>query len=145
MKRIAFRNGGTIFRPAFLALGTAINALDRPVVLALTATATEPVIKDIAKQLDIPDMRVINTGIYRPNLHYRVIQVTNEEEKHLEAFVACSRRLDTASFMRQPSRRWTNYIKRCARRENRSRSITGNLGARNAHAIKRTSCKAIAG
>lgn len=75
---------GHDFRPAFLALGTAINALDRPVVLALTATATEPVIKDIAKQLDIPDMRVINTGIYRPNLHYRVIQITNEEEKRLE-------------------------------------------------------------
>jgi ATP-dependent DNA helicase RecQ len=76
---------GHDFRPAFLELGAAINALHHPTVLALTATATDAVSKDIAQQLGIPDMRVINTGIYRPNLHYRVIQVTNEQEKLLEA------------------------------------------------------------
>jgi ATP-dependent DNA helicase RecQ len=76
---------GHDFRPAFLELGKAIEVLDHPTVLALTATATEAVIADIGKQLGIPDMRVINTGIYRPNLHYRVIQVTNEKEKFLRA------------------------------------------------------------
>jgi ATP-dependent DNA helicase RecQ len=30
-------------------------------------------------------MNVINTGVYRPNLHYRVVQVTNPEEKLQEA------------------------------------------------------------
>jgi ATP-dependent DNA helicase RecQ len=75
---------GHDFRPAFLELGKAIEALNHPTVLALTATATESVIADIGKQLGISDMRVINNGIYRPNLHYRVIQVTNEKEKFLE-------------------------------------------------------------
>jgi ATP-dependent DNA helicase RecQ len=54
-------------------------------VLALTATATDEVIDDIGRQLNRPRMNVINTGIYRPNLHYRVVQVTNPDEKLEEA------------------------------------------------------------
>jgi ATP-dependent DNA helicase RecQ len=59
----------------------AIEALGRPPVLALTATATEEVVEDIGRQLNRPRMNVINTGVYRPNLQYSVIQVTNPEEK----------------------------------------------------------------
>lgn len=72
---------GHDFRPAYLQLGAAIQALGSPAVLALTATATEEVIEDIGKQLNLPDLRVINTGIYRSNLHYRVIPATDEAEK----------------------------------------------------------------
>jgi ATP-dependent DNA helicase RecQ len=76
---------GHDFRPAYLALGAAIDALGRPPVLALTATATESVINDIGKQLGIADMRVINTGIYRSNLRYSVIHATSEDEKIAQA------------------------------------------------------------
>ncbi|ALK98333.1 ATP-dependent DNA helicase RecQ [Massilia sp. WF1] len=72
---------GHDFRPAYLEMAGAIEALGRPPVLALTATATEDVIDDIGRQLSRPRMNVINTGVYRPNLHYRVLQVTNPEEK----------------------------------------------------------------
>lgn len=72
---------GHDFRPAYLQLGAAIEALGHPTVLALTATATEVVIEDIRKQLGLPEMQIINTGIYRPNLHYRVIAATDEAEK----------------------------------------------------------------
>lgn len=72
---------GHDFRPAYLQLGAAIAALGHPTVLALTATATDAVIEDIGKQLALADMRVINTGIYRPNLHYRVVTATDESEK----------------------------------------------------------------
>jgi ATP-dependent DNA helicase RecQ len=75
---------GHDFRPAYLNLGAVIDALGRPRVLALTATATEAVIEDIAKQLALPDMRVVNTGIYRANLHYRVLAATDESEKLTE-------------------------------------------------------------
>jgi ATP-dependent DNA helicase RecQ len=64
-----------------LELEDAIKKLGMPPVLALTATATEEVIQDIVRQLSIPDMHIIHTGIYRPNLHYGVVRVTNEEEK----------------------------------------------------------------
>jgi ATP-dependent DNA helicase RecQ len=76
---------GHDFRPAYLEMAGAIEALGRPPVLALTATATEDVVDDIGRQLGRPRMNVINTGVYRPNLHYRVLQVTNPEEKLREA------------------------------------------------------------
>jgi ATP-dependent DNA helicase RecQ len=80
---------GHDFRPAYLEMAGAIGALGRPPVLALTATATEDVVEDIGRQLigqtRRPRMNVINTGIYRPNLQYRVVQVTNPDEKLQEA------------------------------------------------------------
>ena len=76
---------GHDFRPAYVELAAAIAALDRPPILALTATATPEVIGDIGRQLGAPKMNVVNTGIYRPNLQYRVIQTTNLDEKSAEA------------------------------------------------------------
>ena len=73
---------GHDFRPAYLSLGAAIKTLGSPPVLALTATATPEVTEDIEKQLDLGKLRVINTGIHRPNLQYEVQRVTNEREKH---------------------------------------------------------------
>jgi ATP-dependent DNA helicase RecQ len=72
---------GHDFRPAYLEIGATLQALGRPTVLALTATATEDVVEDIGRQLGRPRLSVVNTGIYRPNLHYRVLQVTNPDEK----------------------------------------------------------------
>jgi ATP-dependent DNA helicase RecQ len=73
---------GHDFRPAFLEIGAALKALGNPQVLALTATATDDVIADIRVQLGRAKLRVVNTGIYRPNLQYRVKQVTNPNEKN---------------------------------------------------------------
>jgi ATP-dependent DNA helicase RecQ len=50
-------------------------------VLALTATAPPPVIDDIVRQLGVPKLHIINTGTFRPNLHYEVLQADDEEEK----------------------------------------------------------------
>jgi ATP-dependent DNA helicase RecQ len=75
---------GHDFRPAYLSLGAAVKTLSSPPVLALTATATPEVTADIEKQLDIGKLRVIRTGIYRSNLHFKVKRVTNEREKHEE-------------------------------------------------------------
>ena len=72
---------GHDFRPAYAGLGRALRALGNPTLLALTATATPDVIEDIARQLGRHGMRVLNTGVYRPNLYFEVVQVTNENEK----------------------------------------------------------------
>jgi ATP-dependent DNA helicase RecQ len=72
---------GHDFRPAFSGLGKALRALGNPTLLALTATATPDVIEDIARQLGRPRMRVLNAGVYRPNLYFEVLQVTNATEK----------------------------------------------------------------
>ncbi len=55
--------------------------LGRPTVLALTATATDEVARDIAQQLGIAESGVVNTGAWRPNLELRVENVTREEDK----------------------------------------------------------------
>ncbi|WP_432377612.1 RecQ family ATP-dependent DNA helicase [Duganella sp. P38] len=73
---------GHDFRPAYLEIGAVLETLGKPQVLALTATATDDVIADIRVQLGRPKLRVVNTGIYRPNLQYRVRQVTNPQEKN---------------------------------------------------------------
>lgn len=75
---------GHDFRPAYLSLGAGVKTLRCPPVLALTATATPEVTADIEKQLDLGKLRVVKTGIYRPNLHFLVKRLTNEREKHEE-------------------------------------------------------------
>ncbi len=72
---------GHDFRPAYLEIGAAIEALGHPTVLALTATATAEVVDDIRHQLNMPLLEVVNTGMYRPNLELQVKQVTSDAEK----------------------------------------------------------------
>jgi ATP-dependent DNA helicase RecQ len=72
---------GHDFRPAYLSLGAAVKTLGAPPILALTATATAEVTADIEKQLDLGKLRVVKTGIYRPNLHFDVKRVTSDREK----------------------------------------------------------------
>jgi ATP-dependent DNA helicase RecQ len=72
---------GHDFRPAFLGLGAAKRALGSPVVLALTATATQRVIDDVVQQLELDEPDVVNLGVYRENLHYSVHHTAKESAK----------------------------------------------------------------
>ena len=72
---------GHDFRPSFLKLRDAIAALGRPRVLALTATATEAVIKDIVTRLGIEGAEIVNTGVHRANLWFGVARTPSEAEK----------------------------------------------------------------
>jgi ATP-dependent DNA helicase RecQ len=72
---------GHDFRPSYLEIGRAIRTLGSPPVLALTATAPPAVVDDIRRQLDLPDLNVVNTGTYRSNLKYEVISVEHDDDK----------------------------------------------------------------
>lgn len=72
---------GHDFRPAYLNLGRVIQALGKPTVLALTATATPAVREDILIQLGIPDVKPIVRGFDRPNLIYSVRRAESEAGK----------------------------------------------------------------
>ncbi len=76
---------GHDFRPAYLGLGDAAQALGGPPILALTATATQRVIDDLREQLHISDLNVVQAGLYRPNLFFAVRPVDSETEKEREA------------------------------------------------------------
>src|SRR5215469_3685317 len=72
---------GHDFRPAYLGLGYAREALGNPPVLALTATATEHVAAEILERLGTKDALVINTGSERPNLFLAVHPTVNLDAK----------------------------------------------------------------
>ncbi|HEX6794195.1 MAG TPA: ATP-dependent DNA helicase RecQ [Casimicrobiaceae bacterium] len=72
---------GHDFRPSYLELGAALKALGDPPVLALTATATDDVIRDIGKQLGRSSIELVQTAMYRENLHYRVVHTTSDDER----------------------------------------------------------------
>ena len=77
---------GHDFRPAYLEIRDSIAAIGggrrkRPRILALTATAPEQTLAAICADLGLAEPRVINTGIYRPNLEYTVLRTVNEVQK----------------------------------------------------------------
>src|SRR4051794_28126411 len=72
---------GHDFRPSYLHLRAAIEALGNPRVLALTATATPDVVDDIRRQLGREDMVIFDIGVYRENLRFEVIPAPTEEAK----------------------------------------------------------------
>lgn len=72
---------GHDFRPAYLGLGYAREALGNPPVLALTATATEQVAEEILERLNARDPVVVNTGSERTNLFLAVYPTVNLDAK----------------------------------------------------------------
>src|SRR5205807_4996093 len=58
---------GHSFRPDYLRLGSVIEELGHPTVLALTATANEAVRSEILSRLDMRDPKVFVHGFDRPN------------------------------------------------------------------------------
>ena len=72
---------GHDFRPDYLTLGSVVKRLGRPPILALTATATHEVRKDIARQLDMHEPHETITGFARPNLRFDVLRTVNNAEK----------------------------------------------------------------
>ncbi|MDZ7263557.1 MAG: RecQ family ATP-dependent DNA helicase [candidate division KSB1 bacterium] len=74
---------GHDFRPDYLALDTAIDALGRPQVAAFTATATAEVRADIKRALARPQFREFVYSIGRANLEFFVFPISGEEDKLL--------------------------------------------------------------
>ncbi len=63
---------GHDFRPDYLQLGAFAERLGRPTILALTATASPPVRREIVERLGMEDPAQVIRGFDRPNLHFAV-------------------------------------------------------------------------
>ena len=72
---------GHDFRPAYMGLRYARAELGNPPVLALTATATDEVMKDILRDLDAMDAKVVSAGSERTNLFFAVHPTVNNDAK----------------------------------------------------------------
>jgi len=77
---------GHDFRPDYLKLGQAIEALGHPVTLALTATAAPPVRIEIAERLAMREPYVLVSGFNRPNIRLGARRFESPESKR-EALV----------------------------------------------------------
>jgi len=72
---------GHDFRPDYARLGFFRRLLGHPPTLALTATATDRVRRDIIEQLALSEPKTFITGFARPNLFYEVQSPAREREK----------------------------------------------------------------
>ncbi|XP_068647955.1 ATP-dependent DNA helicase Q-like 1 isoform X1 [Aristolochia californica] len=74
---------GHDFRPDYRGLGCLKQNFPRVPIMALTATATQHVQKDILNALRIPHALVLETSFDRPNLKYEVIGKNKDSLKQL--------------------------------------------------------------
>ena len=72
---------GHDFRPDYLRVGPAIEALGHPPVLALTATAAPPVRDEILEVLGMRDPEIVVRGFDRPNIRLEVVRHERAEHK----------------------------------------------------------------
>ncbi len=72
---------GHDFRPSYRRVREIRQKLGSPPTLALTATATPEVRRDIARVLALRDPEVVLTGFDRPNLRWHVVRTKNDAEK----------------------------------------------------------------
>ena len=111
---------GHDFRPDYLRLGRARRELGYPQTIALTATATEAVRRDILQTLELRNPAVIISGFARDNLDFRITPCGSHREKYerIEKVVAkwktgiiyCSTRKSVMRVFEEISRRRINAV-----------------------------------
>ncbi len=72
---------GHDFRPSYRRVREIHARLGKPTTLALTATATPEVRRDIARVLGLRNPELVLTGFDRPNLRWHVVRTKNDAEK----------------------------------------------------------------
>ncbi len=95
---------GHDFRPDYLRLGLAREALGHPQTVALTATATAPVREDILRTLELQDPATIIHGFARDNLDF--------------AITHCEGRRAKFDRLRELIKKWRKGIIYCSTRKN---------------------------
>ena len=111
---------GHDFRPDYARLGKFRKMLGCPPTIALTATATDAVRRDIIEQLDLAEPRTFITGFARPNLRYEVLAPRSNRDK--------TRTL--VDFLRETPGSGIIYVATRKRTEEIAGQLAGELGRR---------------
>lgn len=69
---------GHDFRPAYLKIGSLRQSFPKTPIIALTASATERVQKDITQLLGLREPTIFKQSFVRPNLSYRVVHTADK-------------------------------------------------------------------
>lgn len=78
---------GHDFRPEYRSIRPTVERIGQAPIIALTATATAKVQKDIQKNLGMLDATTFTSSFNRPNLYYEVRQKTDDVDKDLVRYI----------------------------------------------------------
>ncbi|QJR35008.1 RecQ family ATP-dependent DNA helicase [Gemmatimonas groenlandica] len=95
---------GHDFRPSYRRIGLIRERLGTPQTVALTATATPDVRRDIVRQLALRDVEVVVAGFDRTNLTYYVTPVRTQPDKD-RAAIRLLRTFDAPAIVYAPTRK----------------------------------------
>ena len=118
---------GHDFRPDYARLGNFRRLLGNPTTIALTATATDAVRRDIVEQLRLREPRTFITGFARPNLHYEV-QYPRTERQKAEALTRFLRETPGAGIIYASTRKKTEEAAAMIAQEVRRPSVAYHAG-----------------
>lgn len=103
---------GYDFRPSYLRIRDLREFLPGIPVLALTATATPDVVKDIQKQLIFKKENILRTSFFRSNLHY----IVREREDKMQYLLQSIKKADGSGIVyvrsRKSTREVTDFLKK---------------------------------
>lgn len=102
---------GQDFRPSYLKLAAVRREIGNPQTVALTATATPGVRRDIARLLELRNPEVVVGGFDRPNLTFRVENVDSDATRN-QAIVGVLRGLRDPSVVYAATRRQVEQVTR---------------------------------
>ncbi|MCX7425896.1 MAG: RecQ family ATP-dependent DNA helicase, partial [Planctomycetia bacterium] len=100
---------GHDFRPDYARLGHFRRKLGNPTTIALTATATDAVRRDIVEQLDLDDPKTFITGFARHNLFHEV-QTPKTERQKADLLVAFLRKTPGSGIVYASTRKRTEEV-----------------------------------
>ena len=78
---------GHDFRPEYSQIRSMVQRIGKAPIIALTATATPKVQKDIQKNLGMPDATVFKSSFNRPNLYYEVRPKDGNIDKEIVRYI----------------------------------------------------------
>src|SRR5918912_99039 len=106
---------GHDFRPSYLRIRSVRERLGNPPTIALTATATPEVRRDIVRQVALHEPETVITGFDRRNLRYHVVRTRTEHDKD-QALIATLREYEGVAVVyastRKAVERITNVLQR---------------------------------
>ncbi len=101
---------GVHFRPAYRRILEARRLLNDPPTLALTATATPAVRRDIIEQLGLADPRIVVHGFDRPNLIWTLFRTRNKRRQVLEVLTGVPGSAILYAATRQGVMQWAEWL-----------------------------------